>query len=170
VETKERRLPDWLVRLFATESGRARLAGAILATLGVGVGVWAAYHTGGNKPLSGGEAAALVLVAATLNIAGGIAFGRVGRAQPQHARSAVRQLLALGRTLRRATERLQQCLASDDDTEIRIAAEVVSESISSCEIQVRNAISDWNEVHRDALREVVIEEYQLSGRKEQDAR
>jgi hypothetical protein len=150
--------PGWASRVFTTQSGQARLAGALLAALGIGVGVWAAYHTGSKQPLSSSQAAVLVVVAATLNVAGGIAFGRVGRAQPQHARSAVRQLLTLGRTLRRVTDRLQDSLAAEDQDQIRVAAEVVREGISSVEDQVRNAIKDWNEVHKDALREVLESE------------
>jgi len=52
----------------------------------------------------------LVLLTALFNILGGNAFGRIGRADPKHARSAVRRLVSIGLALGAAQTEIEAAL------------------------------------------------------------
>lgn len=71
---------------------------------------------------------------------------------PTHARSAVRRLLTLGRTVGAARVRLSDL---DDGRGARSAAEIAAAELVAVQSQIFNAIEDWNDVHPEALREVL---------------
>jgi hypothetical protein len=98
------------------------------------------------------EYAVLVFASAALSAAGGAGFARIGRADPRHARSAVRRLITAGRTVRLARQTLEA--DRDDMLHIRSATDL----LATVEAQLRDGIRDWNDVHSEALREVVSRE------------
>jgi hypothetical protein len=127
----------------------------MLATGSIGFAVFLGYRSQSDKPPSSSEAAFLVLAASLLGIASTGLFTKVGRADPSHAKSAVRRLLSTGQSLEVAVHELDRALA--DDTQ-----PVLHDSVVSARAQLRtiqrplvDAIQDWNDIHREALAEVL---------------
>lgn len=132
---------------------RPRVLPAVLVVVGIGILTWLGIPR--KTPLTRSEAAVLVLASSALNVAGGAVFGRIGRADPRHARSAVRRLLSLGQVLARAQERLRD---SQGETSGSAApSQIVEAELEDSLAQIKDAINDWNDVHTEALREVVEE-------------
>lgn len=75
---------------------RPRVLPALLLLGGLTLAILLAYRSQQPVPLTATEAAFLTLSASALNIAAGIGFARIGRADPTLARSAVRRLLNIG--------------------------------------------------------------------------
>jgi len=72
--------------------------------------VWALIARSQAVPPTVGESIFLVLLTALFNILGGNAFGRIGRADPKHARSAVRRLVSIGLALGAAQTEIEAAL------------------------------------------------------------
>jgi hypothetical protein len=101
----------------------------------------------------------VILASSVLNIAGGSGFSRIGRADPTHARSAVRRLLGVGRQIEEARSKLDDGLPpGSTDLEVRQAASIAAALLRAIQTQLLSAIADWNDVHQAALREVLEQE------------
>ncbi len=81
---------------FAFQWLRARAGAITLVLAGIGILVWTAYRSPQPSP---NEMAMLALLAAVFNVWGGAEFAKIGRADPKHARSAVRRINNIGRNL-----------------------------------------------------------------------
>ena len=130
----------------------ARLGATMLIVAGVGILVWTAFRSPQPTP---GEMALLALFASFFNIWGGAQFASIGKADAKHARSAVRRLYTVGRSLHAASGDLRTSLSSDDHQTVVECARVLLSQVDSAEAHLFDAIGDWDDVHREALREVL---------------
>jgi len=122
--------------------------------------IWIVFRAAdqtGTVP-SAAEYGIVVFFSSVLNILGGAGFTRIGHANPSHARSAVRRLITIGQNINQARAILgEQSVIGDGSDHLGAAAAI----LQATEPHLENAISDWNEVHPEALSEV------LAGRKEE---
>jgi hypothetical protein len=130
----------------------ARLSATMLVVAGIGILVWTAYRSPQPAP---GEMALLALLASAFNIWGGAQFASIGKADAKHARSAVRRLYTLGRSLHVASLDLRVSLSSDEQQTVIECARVLLSQVDAAEAHLFDAIGDWDDVHREALREVL---------------
>jgi hypothetical protein len=130
---------------------------SLLIAFGIGVAALLAYRGSQPSTPTSTEAAFLVLASSALNIAGAALLARIGRADPRHARSALRRLLSVGRDAGKATAELQLAIESEDAEHLRLTAASVHAHLESVQLHLSDAMLDWNDVHREALREVVRE-------------
>jgi len=130
----------------------ARLGASILILAGVGILVWTAFRSPQPTP---SEMALLALLASTFNIWGGAQFASIGKADAKHARSAVRRLYTLGESLNLASETLQTAMLTDEVQRVGECTQVLLSQVGSAQAHLLDAIGDWNDVHPEALREVL---------------
>lgn len=97
----------------------------------------------------------MVVVSSVLNVLGGTAFGRIGRVQPGHARSAVRRLLRVGRQVRTGRLDIEDSVSSGQAADLRAALLRLDVRLDDLEGVLKDAIADWNDVHGEALRKVL---------------
>jgi hypothetical protein len=128
-----------------------------MVAAGVALSIWTAAQSSKTKPPTFAEVAVLLAGSAALNIAGGAYFGRIGRVQPGHARSAVRRLLRLGGQLASTrTDLIHSMTEISDGSGLPLAA--ASSSIARMADlagTIQDAIADWQDVHPEALRSVL---------------
>lgn len=120
-----------------------RMAPGLLIGLAVVIGVWTAARAGSQAPPSSSEYGIYALVSSLVSVLGGWSYARIGRTSPEHARSAVRRLLSIGRMIRAARD---SCAESDQS---------LPRSLTEVEWHVKDAMMDWFDVHKEALRDVV---------------
>lgn len=143
--TKEQALAFW-------RWVRPRAPWTLTIGAGVAVTIFLAVRSADQTPPSAAENAALVAIAAGLNIVGASGLSRIGRADPRHARSAVRRLISVGSTLATAQERLARARRGEDD--LRAAVTTAEAELVSIRPHLMDSVRDWNDVHNEALREV----------------
>jgi len=88
------------------------------------------------------------------DVLGGIGFARIGKADPSHARSAVRRLYTVGVSLVVASDSLKEALESADQRQAIQRGYVLVSQIETAHEHLLNAIQDWEDVHPEALSEV----------------
>lgn len=134
-----------------------RIKSVGVALIGLGLLAWAGV-LGLSKPgPSTPELVVLLVGSAAFQIAGGAIWGRVGHVEPGHAKSAVRRLFRLWLETAEIRSELQSKNDSADVDLLQISlsrAEVVLGVVTGT---IEDAISDWNEVHTDALAETIAE-------------
>jgi hypothetical protein len=136
---------------------RPRILPSFLIAGGVAVAAFIAYRSGAEEPVTRAESASLVVAASALNVAGAALFARIGRADPKHARSAVRRLLTVGRMLGETQVRIEDETSQERGTSKEFI-EAVHTELEYSKRHLRDAIDDWNDIHREALREVLAEQ------------
>lgn len=77
-------------------------------------------------------------------------FARIGHVTPGHARSAVRRLVSVGRALRNVRDAIYSENTSLDVDPRSLLAQVDA-SIEVLEDNLKDAISDWGDVHPEAV-------------------
>ncbi len=114
----------------------------------------------------------LLAGSAALNIAGGAYFGRIGRVQPGHARSAVRRLLRLGGQLESTRNDLIDSMTelSHQSGSPLVAAKPSIARMADFVGTIQDAIADWQDVHPEALRSVLESHEALQRLAEQSQR
>ena len=128
-----------------------RLIPTILILLGLAIAVWGAYLTPQPPP---GQLAFLQLLASAFNILGAVQFARIGKADPKHARSAVRRLYTVGVSLTVASEGLKSALETQDRQKTAECVQVILSQVEAAQRHLIDAVTDWEDVHPQALREV----------------
>jgi hypothetical protein len=110
------------------------------------------------QPPSTLESWLLALSAAALQIAAGFSFGRVGRADPSHARSSVRQLQLLGDTAAEARELAERAFdeAKENDS-YKVVLGQLSVHLSWIEEHATLAVKDWSDFHADVIEDLLKE-------------
>ena len=129
----------------------ARLGATMLIVAGVGILVWTAFRSPQPTP---GEIALLDVFASFFNIWGGAQFASIGKADPRHARSAVRRLYTVGTSLTAASDHLEAAIERGDEQQVLERALVMLSQVESARRQLIDAMDDWEDVHSEALREV----------------
>jgi hypothetical protein len=119
---------------------------------GVGILVWTAFRSPQPAP---GEMALLALLASAFNIWGGAQFASIGKADAKHARSAVRRLYTVGRSMVVASDDLRVAMASEDQERAAQCVYVLISQVEAAHAHLIDAIGDWDDVHPEALREVL---------------
>lgn len=99
--------------------------------------------------------ALLALLASAFNTWGGAQFAKIGKADPNHARSAVRRLYTLGQALSVATDSVRDSVQGDEADRLAETAQVLVSQVDSAQLHLLDAIGDWSDVHPEALREVL---------------
>lgn len=135
---------------------RPRAIPGLLLIGGVALAVVVAYRSQQEVPPTRTEAAFLVLSSSALNFAAGIGFSRIGRADPTLARSAVRRLLNIGNGIGACLRDLAE-VTGKPESDGNTSAQVSVGRLEQIAPDVVAAIQDWNEVHPEALREVLEE-------------
>ena len=133
---------------------RPRAVPGLLLLGGVALAIVVAYRSQQKVPPTATEAAFLVLSSSALNFAAGIGFSRIGRADPTLARSAVRRLMNIGKGIGACLRDLSEVSGgpeSDGNTSVQVSVGRLEQMAPD----VVDAIQDWNEVHPEALREVL---------------
>lgn len=146
----QKRRIAWLPRMSF-----ARMAGIGLVALSLGLTVLIAFMGTAKKPASRSQTVLLAVVAGFLQIGGAVAFSREGRADPSHARSAVRQLYANASFVvaaRELAERYEARKAGPE--ELRAAMGKLSVVLSVAEEGFVQAVDDWREVHPIVLEDI----------------
>jgi hypothetical protein len=130
--------------------------GVLLALAGLAVAAWAALRGADTgEPPTATETVALVVLAAVLQISGGAFFARRGRVEPEVARSAVRRIFSAGLAVQQLREECVVAEEANDVASYRRAVVRTSSTLAFVTRQLEDAISDWNDVHLDALAEVL---------------
>lgn len=147
-----RTLPGvWLPR---SASAKARALGVALIAGSVAVTVWLGIRSASKEPPTLAESSVYVVFASVLQIAGGVTFAKVGRADPTHARSAVRRLHRMAVGAHSARIIVEQAEGQPAAKQQKALGEI-SVHLSYIEESAVDAIEDWNEFHRDALAKIL---------------
>ena len=149
-----------LVRVFVARASRwlwpQRLAGGFLALVNLAAVLYLAYRsTQPTKPPSTEQVVAITLIALLGNLASGYAFSRIGHVNADYARASVRRLVTIARELTARHEAMGVAIRGGPDRAILIEARVIHASVEGAIHGLTDAMEDWNEVHREALREVL---------------
>jgi hypothetical protein len=131
-----------------------RVNGTVLVLLGIAAVVWTGVRSSGKTPPSSSELAVLLALGAVLQVAGGASFGRVGRVDPQKALSAVRRLVSTGLAVRDLRAGLAGAQAGATAATQRTLGQVDA-ALAVISRQLEDAVRDWNDVHPEALKEVL---------------
>ena len=67
----------------------------------------------------------------------------------------MRRLFSIGQALTRTSQALERAIASGTPARVNQQAQVTLEEVSMAIFLVSDSIADWNEVHSEALREVL---------------
>lgn len=121
----------------------------------IAIVVYLAIRSSQPTPQTATEAGLFAVLAALANILGAIAFARVGTVTPQHARSSVRRLLTVARTLTTRYTSMTRILDSGSDKLAATEARIMTAEVQTAILSLQDAINDWNEVHGEALAEVL---------------
>jgi hypothetical protein len=112
--------------------------------------------------MKGGELAVLLIVASALQVVGGVTFGRVGRVHPDTARSAVRRLLDIGFETRDMRQLVERAEKDGDARAAKGALAVFDSALAAMARHVGSALADWEDIHAEALRDVLSNAGSLS--------
>lgn len=135
---------------------RPRVLPTLLVLLGVGALAWISVRATDPVPPSAPEQAILVLVSSALNISGGALYARIGRAYPQHARTALRNLRTVGRTVSLAINEIDfEIEAATKD--VPMPSRIVRAYLETVKLHLADSMQAWNEVHPEALRQLMDE-------------
>jgi hypothetical protein len=88
---------------------------------------------------------------------GAWAFSRIGTVSPEHARSSVRRLVTIARTLTARYQTITTVLEGTNDRAKITEASIITAEVSTAILGITDAINDWNEVHPEALAEVLMD-------------
>jgi Co/Zn/Cd efflux system component len=132
-----------------------RWIGLVLTAVSIAAVVYLAVRSTQSTPPSGTEAAFVTFFAAATNLLGVFAFSRVGTVSPQHARSSVRRLVTIARALTARYQNVSTTLDSGTEREKLIGASVLAAEVGTAILGITDAINDWNDVHPEALAEVL---------------
>lgn len=136
---------------------RPRIGAGLIIAGGVVATVWLAIRAQDTEEqLGGSEAAYLALISSVLNVGGATLLARLGRADPSHARSAVRRLLDIIRMVQSAGQDLDKASRNANVGNV-VGVVAAQRAIVSIQVQLGTAVKDWNDVHPEALREIVDE-------------
>jgi hypothetical protein len=132
--------------------GVALLAGSLVVTAIL------ALMSSSTQPPSTLESWLLAFSAAALQIGAGFSFGRVGRADPSHARSSVRQLQALGETAAEARQLAEDAFdGARENDGYRVVLGKLSVHLSVIEENATLAVEDWRDFHADVIEDLLKE-------------
>lgn len=130
----------------------ARVRPTALVAAGVGILAWSAFSSPLPNP---SQTARLNLLAAVFNVWGGAEFARIGRADSKHARSAVRRLFSVGASLGTANDTLREAVADGEPERVLSESRVMISQVESVQRHLFDAIGDWDDVHTEALSDVL---------------
>jgi len=147
--------PFRLVRTGAWPWLGRRWLGLALTGASVVAVVYLAIRSTQPTPQSASEAGAVAFIATVATILGSAAFATIGRVTPQHARSAVRRLLTVAQSLTTRYTRMTTVLGEGNDRSVAVEARIMNAEVESALLTLRDSINDWNEVHGEALAEVL---------------
>lgn len=137
---------------------RRYLLAALVLAVGVGFAVFTGLRAAQTEdPASGGELGLYLLITSALQVAGGIILGRVGRVEATHARSAVRRLGSVGQTVSALQVHVDEAHNAGDAPSVRRALIHVETGLESMSGHLYDAVRDWQDVHPEAVRDVVAE-------------
>jgi hypothetical protein len=123
------------------------------------VTIWLAARGQAATEPTTAESIALVVLAGMLQLAGTVYGFGGGRADPTLARSAVRGLILIAKATEQTESLAQSAYESDSDKDqLREAMGQISVALSFIKEDTLDAIYDWHEFHRDALRELGVED------------
>lgn len=130
---------------------KPRIIPTMLVIAGVLMLIWIVVRADDITPPSAQDYGLVVFFASAFNIAGGYTYSRIGRANPSHARSAVRRLISVVGNITDA----RQVLISDSDAGTDVRVGIAAAWLAATTPHLENAIEDWIEVHPEALEEVM---------------
>ncbi len=134
---------------------RRRWVGLALTLIGLSLVGYLAYASAQPTRQSPTDASFVAVLAALANVFAAFAFARVGTVTPTHARSAVARLLRVARTLTTRYTRMTEAIQNGSDRIVATEARVMNAEVFTAILTLSDAINDWNEVHGEALAEVL---------------
>jgi hypothetical protein len=117
--------------------------------------LYLAWRSTQPTPQTPAEAGVATLVIGVSNVLGAYAFSRIGTVSPEHARSSVRRLVTIAKTLTIRYRSINAALDGGTDRAKIIEASIISAEVGTAILGITDAINDWNEVHPEALVEVL---------------
>jgi hypothetical protein len=158
IQPVQNQLPGPPFRLAATgwqAWAARRWVGLALTAIGLSLVGYLAYASAQPSRQTPTDAAFVAILAALANILAAFAFASVGTVTATHARSAVARLLRIARTLTTRYTKMTEVLQIGSEREVAIEARVMNAEVLTAILTLRDAINDWNEVHGEALTEVL---------------
>lgn len=137
---------------------RHRISGVLISAVGIAVVSWyGVISTSMSAPPSTAETVVLITAASALQIWAGVTFGRVGHVDAEKAKSAVRRLITIGRTSAELRAEFEYAVGSGLVADFRNAAVRGDEGLRSLTRTIEDSISDWTDIHSEALSEVIAQ-------------
>jgi len=146
-------VPDRLPQVRA--STRKKLLASVLLLGSLVVTAFLAVKSGSHKPPSTLEAWLLGIMAAALQIAAGVNFASVGKADPTLARSSVRYLVTLGLRAQKARLLAEESFAYGSPESRHLALGQLSVYLSEIEEGAALAAESWADFHADAVADII---------------
>lgn len=143
-----------------------RLWPGTLVAIGLGLTIYIGFNSGPEKEQSVSTGALLALLAGIFQLLGAAKFHAIGKVDPSHARSAVRNLAQMQRRSQYARQVAEQTFSESKNGPARHSAGIMSVELSWIEEGLLNSIDDWKEFHSFALEDVVPEIPQNSSENE----
>ena len=142
--------------VFYTKQKR-RIDGALILVAAIAVTVWiGVISSSKTSPPSASELTVLLFVAAALQVWAGATFGRIGHVDPDKAKSAVRRLISIGIGIGELRSHLVGS-ESEPLQQLRVLNARIEQGLTILTREVEDAVSDWNDVHAEALQNVLEE-------------
>lgn len=130
------------------------MTASILVSIGLGLTIYLGVLSGADQQPSRATSALLVVLAGGFQVAGASRFHAIGRADPGLARAAVRRLIKMVRRTQQARLVAETAYDGSNAADMRKAMGRVSVELSWIEEGLADGIDDWNEFHKNALREL----------------
>lgn len=125
---------------------------SLLFLIGISLTIFLGFLTGSDDQPSRSTSALLVVLAGVFQFASASQFKAIGRADPGLARAAVRRLIRMGTRTQAARKLAEAAHDSGNSGELRSMMGQVSVELSWLEEGIMDAVDDWNEFHKDAIR------------------
>jgi hypothetical protein len=127
------------------------MAGGFLMILSLAALAYLGFRSVDDPTPSAAESTAIVLLAGSFQVLGGLVVSRVGRADPTLAVSAVKQLLKLGLRAEQARIVVEDAYGAADPDEMRAALGQTSVHLSYIEDGLVLGVENWQSFHSDTL-------------------
>jgi hypothetical protein len=134
---------------------RQQLVAGSLVAIGFGLTLYLGVLQGATHQPSRATSALLVVLSGIFQFAGAAQFLKIGKADPALARAAVRRIINMTARTREARKAAELTFDVGTAAECKKLLGRVSVELSWIEEGLVNAIDDWNEFHKIALRELV---------------
>jgi hypothetical protein len=151
------------MKLAMRESTKKKGLGSLLILGSLAVTILLVLKGGSHNPLPALDSWLLGVMAAILQIAAGVQFASVGRADPALAKSSVRYLVSLGDRAQKARLLAEQSFESGTSATRYQVLGQLSVYLSEIEEGASLAAQSWADFHPDAVADMIKNARKLEG-------